>query len=163
MLPHNTGAPSLPLPLPLPLSVCLSLSVWLCGIELLIRIVARPNEFRPSSFCNGAADPKLWALILLSSVWWKNHLTAIQLCHSLTKARKGDRHNGQFYYVFFFPSSFFFFFFSFWWHTYAYESSCSKNVCIRMRDKRNIAHIHIFLSFFMEKKMVLLVWWWFLW
>lgn len=47
-----------------------------------------PNEFRSSSLCNSAADPKLWALIHLSSVWWKNQLSAIQLCRSLTEARK---------------------------------------------------------------------------
>lgn len=97
------------------LSVCLSstLSAWLCGIELLITIVARPNEFRPSSFCNGAADPKLRALILLSSVWRKNHLTAIQLWRSLNKPRKGDQNNGQF---------FLFCLSSFGWYSYAHFS-----------------------------------------
>lgn len=62
------------------------------------------SDLLPVFFCNGAADPKLWALILLSSVRWKNHLAAIQLCHSLTKPRKGDWHNGEIFIMVFFPA-----------------------------------------------------------
>lgn len=66
------------------------------------------SDLLPVFFCNGAADPKLWALILLSSVRWKNHLAAIQLCHSLTKPRKGDWHNGEIFIMVFFPAVIFF-------------------------------------------------------
>lgn len=138
---HEPPSPSL-------LLLCLSLSLWLCGIELLIRIVARPNEFKPSSFCNGAADsadPKLWALILLSSVWWKNHLAAIQRCHSLTKPRKGDRHNGQFYYVFFFSCLFFFFSFD-GMHMHM-NHSVTTNVCTQYVWQEKY-HIWTFFSLF---------------
>lgn len=62
------------------------------------------SDLLPVFFCNGAADPKLWALILLSSVRWKNHLAAIQLCHSLTKPRKGDWDNGEIFIMVFFPA-----------------------------------------------------------
>lgn len=94
------------------LSLSLPFSLWLCGIELLIRIVARPNQFRPSSFCNGAADPKLWALILLSSVWWKitSPLFRAELCLPLINQVK-KRWSAQWailFYFFFLP-----FFFSF--------------------------------------------------
>lgn len=121
--------------LPSPFSPSLSPPVWLCGIELLIRIVAGPNEFRPSSFCNGAADPTLWALILLSSAWWKNHLAAIQRSHPLTKPRKGDQHNGQIYCAFFLSSllitAFFFL------HLHAFKL-CNHLESIGLNNKRNI-------------------------
>lgn len=68
-------------------SLCLSVKS-LCDRMRLSQSWPAPNEFRSSSLCNGAADPKLWALIHLSSVWWKNQLSAIQLCCSLTEARK---------------------------------------------------------------------------
>lgn len=53
---------------PPPLSVSLPVNS-LCGCPAIESIAAAaPNEFRSSSLGNGAADPKLWALIHLSSV-----------------------------------------------------------------------------------------------
>lgn len=66
MLPLCTEAPFLHLSAVSP-SPGLSVKS-LCDRVRLSQSWPAPNEFRSSSLCNGAADPKLWALIHLSSV-----------------------------------------------------------------------------------------------
>lgn len=59
---RRRGSPPLPAAVSLPVNS-------LCGCPAIESIAAAaPNEFRSSSLGNGAADPKLWALIHLSSV-----------------------------------------------------------------------------------------------